>query len=479
MRVYNALQTRTSQNSSLMLNEHSLKSIAVLWLIAFLATGSSFGQGDKPNILIIYGDDATYNLFPLYGGQSIETPNIDRLAQQGLTFNYAFQAMSMCAPSRAELYTGLYPVRNGVVWNHANARPGIKSIVHHLSDLGYRVNITGKVHAGPEEVFPFERLDILNKGTIDQKKLRNYAKDSQPFCLIVASGQPHSPWNMGHPEKFDPDTLTLPPNLVDTEVFRKLYAKYLAEMEHLDWQVGQCLEVLEQTGQADNTLVIFTSEHGAPFPGAKWTNWNVGVHTAFVVRWPGVVAPGSRTDALIQYADVLPTLVAAAGGTVDTSQFDGTSFLPVLKGETDEHRQYAYFMHNHVPEGPPYPTRSVTDGQHHYIRNLKPDNLVIEKHVFGNVRADEVYMPSWFYKTTTDEHAQKLVFRFMHRPAEELYLIQQDPYEFENLAQDSKLKKIKQQLSHELEAWMQRQNDPGAALDSWKVYKAHGGYLDE
>ena len=457
------------------------KTVAILLLVSLAFAGNSLGQESKPNILIVYGDDATYNLFPLYGGQSIETPNINRLAQQGLTFNYAFQAMAMCAPSRAELYTGMYPVRNGVAWNHANARPGIKSIVHHLSDLGYRVNITGKVHAGPEEVFPFERVDILQKGNVAEEALRSYIeeKPNQPFCLIVASGEPHAPWNRGNPEKFDPDTLTLPPNLVDTEIFRKVYTRYLAEMEHLDQQLGQCLKVLEQTGQADSTLVIFTSEHGAPFPGAKWTNWNVGVHTAFVARWPGVITPGNRTDALIQYADVLPTLVDAAGGTVDTSQFDGTSFLPVLTGETDEHREYAYFMHNHIPEGPPYPTRSVTDGQYHYIRNLKPDNLVIEKHVFGNYNQDEFYLPSWFYKTTTDEHAQDIVFRFMRRPAEELYLIQEDTYEFTNLAEDPQLAKVKQRLSYELDVWMESQNDPGEQLDAWQVYKNNGGYLDE
>jgi uncharacterized sulfatase len=198
-----------------------------------------------------------------------------------------------------------------------------------------------------------------------------------------------------------------------------------------------------------------------------------------VARWPGVITPGSRTDALIQYADVLPTLVDIAGGQVDPPQFDGSSFLPVLRGETDQHRQYAYFMHNHVPEGPPYPTRSVTDGQYHYIRNLKPDNLVIEKHVFGNYNQDQFYLPSWFYKTTTDQHARDIVFRFMRRPAEELYLIREDTFEFTNLVEDPKLAEVKQRLSQELDRWMESQNDTGEQLDSWEVYKNNGGYLDE
>ncbi|MEX2568921.1 MAG: sulfatase-like hydrolase/transferase, partial [Cyclobacteriaceae bacterium] len=348
-----------------------------------------------------------------------------------------------------------------------------------LGELGYRIGITGKLHAGPEEVFPFEELDILKNGTIDKEMFRNFAErePNQPFALIIASSNPHRPWNRGNSEKFDPNTLILPPNLIDTHNFRKWYVRYLAEMEDLDRQVGQSLKALESTGEADNTMVIFTSEHGASFSG-KWTNWNVGVQTAFVVRWPGVIAEGGRTDALIQYADVVPTLVEAAGGIVDDSSFDGTSFLPVLKGETDEHRQYAYFMHNHVPEGPPYPSRSVTDGEYLYIRNLKSDNLFIEKHVFGSTREDD-FLPFWFNKATTDVHAQELIFRWMQRPDEELYQMERDIYNFENVAKNPRLSVIKQRLSNELDAWMESQNDPGEALDSWVVYKNNGGYVNE
>ncbi|MEX2569624.1 MAG: sulfatase [Cyclobacteriaceae bacterium] len=465
-------------STKLLKNNNILRILPILVIALLIVTGNSYSQDTKPNFLIIYGDDANYEEFSLYGGKNIDTPNIDRLAKEGLTFNKVFQAIAICAPSRAELYTGMYPVRNGVAWNHATARPGIKSIVHHLGDLGYRVGITGKLHAGPKNVFPFQELDILKGGDIDGEKLQEYAEQEQPFALIIASGEPHEPWNRGNPDKFDPDKLHLPPYFVDTQYTRELYTNYLAEMEHLDLQVGQSLKALEKSGKANNTLVLFTSEHGSPFPGGKWTNWNTGVHTAFVARWPGVISPGQRTDALIQYADVLPTLVDIVGGTVNKSEFDGTSFLPVLKGDTDQHREYVYFMHNNVPEGPPYPIRSVTNGTHHYIRNLTPENIYIEKHIFGG-RAVEPFLVTWFYKSTTDTHARNMLNRFIHRPAEELYNMEQDPFEFENLAAETEFENIKRELSNALDAWMESQNDPGEALDSWEAYKNNGGYLDE
>ena len=114
------------------------------------------GSTEKPNILLIIADDATYRDLSLYGGQNVSTPNIDHLARDGVVFNNAFLSMSMCNPCRTELYTGLYPARNGSCWNHSAARVGTKSIVHYLGDLGYRVGLCGKKHVNPEEIFPFE-----------------------------------------------------------------------------------------------------------------------------------------------------------------------------------------------------------------------------------------------------------------------------------------------------------------------------------
>ena len=249
----------------------------------------------------------------------------------------------------------------------------------------------------------------------------------------------------------------------------------LAEITYMDGQVGELLSVLDETGKTDDTLVLFTSEQGSQFPGCKWTNWDTGLHTALVARWPGVTAVGQRTDALVQYADVVPTLVEAAGGKTDTADFDGTSFLSVLKGETHKHRDYVYGMHNNLPEGPAYPIRTVTDGEFRYIRNLTPQEIYIEKHLMGTKGTGDLnnpYWGTWVWNTQEHPEVYSLVKRYMFRPPEQLYHTAKDHYELTNLATNPELSEIRQRMSNELDRWMKSQGDPGIPQDSREALQA-------
>jgi uncharacterized sulfatase len=173
---------------------------------------------------------------------------------------------------------------------------------------------------------------------------------------------------------------------------------------------------------------------------------------------------GTRTDALVQYNDVLPTLLDALGGKPN-NDFDGSSFLPVLKREKETHREYAFFMHNNVPEGPAYPIRAVTNGKYHYIRNLMPDNLYIEKHLMARMPLNK-YWPSWVFESTENAKTLDLVTRYMKRPYEELYNTLADPNEMKNIAGNSEMNEVKNELSAKLDKWMKQQGDPGAEIDS-------------
>jgi uncharacterized sulfatase len=268
----------------------------------------------------------------------------------------------------------------------------------------------------------------------------------------------------------------LPPNLADTARTREDFSRYLAEITYMDGQVGDILATLDATGRAGNTLVIFTSEQGSQFPGAKWTNWNLGLHTGFVARWPGRIAAGRRTDALVQYADVLPTLVAAAGGDPSAHDYDGMSFLDVLTGDVEaSRRRFVYGMHNNIPEGPPYPIRTVSDGRHRYIRNLTPDELYLERHVMGR-RVDGVehcpYWHTWVWDAGDRPPVYRRVKRYLLRPAEELYDSVRDPYELENLAGDKAHAETTARLRAELDRWMTEQGDPGIPLDTAEAHQA-------
>jgi uncharacterized sulfatase len=455
----------------------------LLWLAGSLVCATASAD-IAPNVLIIMADDCTHSDLPLYGGQNAVTPNLDQLASQGLTFNKAYLAEAICQPCRAELYSGLYPMRNGCNWNHSASLPETLSMPHHLGQLGYRVGLAGKVHVQPKKAYPFETVTGFDKNCVRDPTLAHSTdgirefmtrNDRAPFCLVVALVEPHVPWVMGDASQYPQHEIILPANIADTAKTREAFSRYLAEITYMDGQVGEILSTLQLAGHADDTLVLFTSEQGSQFPGCKWTNWDTGVHTALIARWPGVVAAGKRTDALVQYADVLPTLLEAAGRSPNQAQFDGKSFLAVLKGQATSHRSHVYGTHNNIPEGPAYPVRSVSDGTYHYLRNLQPDTLYIEKHLMGiqgDGKLNNPYWQTWIGESWQNERTYKLVQRYMSRPAEELYHLASDPYELENLAASESAAEIKQRLSDELDRWMAEQGDPGAEQDTHRSHQA-------
>lgn len=443
----------------------------------FISCTGATEESVKPNILFIMADDCTYNEIACFGGKNAKTPNIDNLANEGVKFNRAYVGMSMSVPCRHELYTGLYPLESGSAWNHSSSKPGTKSIFHYLTDLGYRVGISGKKHATPREVFPY--IDVPGFGTnpvMEKEKKEDLTgikafmeeNNEQPFCLFVCSTSPHAPWTMGDSSVYPPNELILPASLGDTPEVREAYSRYLAEISYFDRQVGEILKTLEDTGQAENTLVMLSTEQGWQFSGGKWTNWDLGVHTGLIAKWANKIKPDTETEALVQFADITPTFIDVAGGE-KVSNLSGSSFLEVLYGTKEEHREYVYCMHNNIPEGDPYPIRTVISEDYHYILNLLPDSTYFEKHLEGGAHG-EIWWDRWKEAATQGTHEKFLVNRFYHRPSEELYSIENDPNQFNNLAENPKysneLKKHREELRH----WMTLQNDPGVPVDTKTAY---------
>ena len=435
---------------------------------------------DHPNFLIIIADDCTYNDLPLYGGKNAKTPNIDKLATGGLTFNRAFVSSSMCQPCRAELYSGLYPMGNGSAWNHSGCRPDIQGMPQMLEKLGYRVGLAGKIHIRPSSVFPFEKVEGFDPNCVrnptkahELGPIKQFMTKDDPFCLVVALTEPHVPWVMGDSSQYPPKKLKLPPNIADTPRTREDFSKYLAEITYMDGQVGEILDSLDKSGRADDTLVLFSSEQGSQFPGCKWTTWNTGLHTALIARWPNQIKEGKRTDALVQYADILPTLLDLAGEQV--KDLDGSSFAKVVKGKINTHRRYVYGMHNNFPEGPPYPTRTISDGVHRLILNLRPDELFIEKHLMGlkgNAVLNNPYWATWVRDSWNKPVIYNLVKRYQSRPPVSFYNTAQDPYEMNDLSVKPKFQNKIKEMRKELEEWMKSEGDPGVMLDSPEAHQA-------
>ena len=419
----------------------------------------------KPNLVLIIADDCSYYDIGCFGATNNKTPHIDQLAEEGMKFNNAYNSVSMSTPTRHCLYTGMYPMHHGGYANHSRVRNNVRSMPTYLGKLGYRVGLTGKQHINPKKNFPFEIIPGFPenctglKTTHDMKGVEEFVSrdPSQPFCLVVASINPHAPWTGGDPSVFDRMKLQLPPQFVDTPETREQYAHYLAEIGLLDNEVGDVVQLLDRKGLRKNTLVIFVSEQGTQFAGAKWTNWSAGVKSAMIASWLGVIKEGSETEAIVQYEDVLPTFIELAGGRMPEA-IDGRSLVDVISGKRKTHHKYAYHVHNNVPEGPPYPIRSISDGHYRLIWNLTPDAKYVEKHIVRNK-----WYISWTEADTKQSH--RLLNRFEHRPEYELYDIRKDPFEMHNLAGKRKYARTEKKLRTALLEWMEDQHDPGAAAD--------------
>lgn len=452
---------------------------------------SEIKQAKRPDILLFIADDMTSRDCEPYGNPDVKTPNLSKLAQEGVCFDNMYNASAMCCPTRQSLYTGIYPVKNGAWPNHSKVYDNITSIAHHFKNIGYRVALIGKQHYAPAASFPFEYLGGRNSDNgegqdINLNDAETYInKDkSRPYLLIVATNQPHGPWTRGNPAQYHADKLTIAPYMVDTKETRQELTKYYAEITYADSLVGFCMNMVDRYNNKENTLFMFTSEQGASLPFGKWTCYNMGLKAAFIARWPKVIKPETRTNILSQYIDVVPTLYEAAGGDPEslrgnkeqTMKLDGNSFLSAFRGDQIEIRKHVYGIHTTrgIQSGSEsYPVRSIQDHQYKLIWNpeftetfycaaSKPGNKLYEGWLSASKDNPKGY-----------EHAKL----YRNRPEYELYNMTNDPYELSNLVNDKSLQAVRTTLAAELKKWMDEQGDQGIATEMKALTRFKGDTL--
>lgn len=453
--------------------------ILVTACVVFMPSSGSNGrqsEGTKPpahpNIVIFIADDLGIGDIGPYGSKVVRTPNLDRLAGESLLFTRAFAGSPTCGPSRSTLFTGLFPFRHGAHGNHSVARESTRSIVHYLQPQGYRVAIAGKLHVGPESVFPFEHVSGTNvpEPGFEKRPGLHYnlmmdpvdkwlsrQKKDQPFLLIVADHSPHVVW----PERstYAPDEIDIPAAHIDTEETRRSRARYYEDITKMDGNVGKLLHSLDAHGLSGNTVFVFTADQGPQWPFAKWTLYDGGIHVPMMIRWPGQTRAGSHTGALISLADLLPTFVEIAGG-IAPGNIDGRSFLEVITGKTDTHRELVFASHTGDGMMNRSPARMLRTERYKYILNLAPE-IVFHTHMDKAKDHDggREYWDSWVEKARSDKHAAAVLERYHHHPAEELYDVEADPDELHNLAADPRYAKILKRYRREMAAWRKAQGD--------------------
>ncbi|NQU54186.1 MAG: sulfatase [Bacteroidetes bacterium] len=417
----------------------------------------------KPNIVFILADDCTNWDIACYGSKDSKTPNIDKLASEGMQFERCYEAAPMCSPTRHNIYTGLYPVKTDAYPNHTNAKAGTESIVQYLKPLGYRVALSGKTHIGPKNVFPFEYLGTKKNPDFEliEGFLQEVKANKEPFALMLCSNEPHTPWDKGDASLFNPEEITLPPHYVDTKEIREAFCAYLAEINYLDGQVGNALELLDKYGFSENTLVIFASEQGNSFPFAKWTCYEAGVKSALIARMPGLIQAGTKSEAIVEYTDLLPTFIDLAGGE-KVDKLDGKSLVPIFKDSKKEIKEYSFSLQTTrgINNGSDhYAIRAVVGDRYRYIWNLTPE--IVFLNAANNNSKPIAWYASWEKAAENDSNAEMLVDKYKKRPGEELYDIKKDKWCQNNLAAKPEFEAIKKQLRSELLKWMEMCGDKG------------------
>jgi len=431
--------------------------------LLLLVSGLCAAQPARPHLVVFLSDDHSLLDSTVYGSKEVKTPHMQRLAQAGLTFERAFVASPSCAPSRGALLTGLMPVRNGAEANHTRPRAEIRKLPAYLKELGYEVVSFGKVshyqHTGDYgfDYFAHDRFheDVAIPEGIKWLRAR---RSDKPLCIFFGTNWPHVPWPAEN-EGFDPARLTVPPSHIDTPRTREARAKYYAAVARMDAELGAAFDTANEVLGA-NTLFLHTADHGAQWPFGKWSCYDAGIRTPMIAVWPGKIAPGTRTNAMVSWIDILPTLVEAGGGPAP-KDIDGRSFVPVLRDPKLVHREKIFTTHSGDGRMNVYPTRSVRTTDFKYIRNLNP-SFYYTTHV-DLVQSAEgpAYFESWRAKAKTDPAAAALLQRYHERPAEELYDLRNDPFELKNLATDSRHARELAARRADVDTWMKANGDEG------------------
>jgi len=434
----------------------------------------------RRNVLLIVADDHGYDMGCV--GGKVRTPALDALAREGVLFTDAYASVSSCSSSRATLYTGLYSHTNGMYGlshdvHNFSLLDDVKTLPWMLKQAGYATALVGKLHVKPEALLAYDAWlepekplvrDVAAMGHAAGKWMRE--QGDKPFFLTAAYSDPHragDPSNFGNTrdwpevkrERYKPSDVVIPSHLPDLPGVRADLAEYYEAVSRMDTGIAILLRELKESGHADDTLVIYLSDNGRPFPGAKDNLYYEGIHLPLIVRAPGAEKHGLRNKAMVSWIDITPTILDWTGVAAPKDYrylpLPGRSILPIL-GEADAKGWDEVFAtHSFHEIDQYYPTRSLRTRTYSYFLNLKPELEV-------PIASDVALSPSWKAITTMPgaKLGKRTLEAFHHRPAEELYDLSADPDEVVNLAGDANYAGVLADLRRQLDSWRTKTHDP-------------------
>jgi len=418
-----------------------------------------------------------------------------------MRFTNAYAATASCSASRGVILSGLYPHQNGQFghqhnWHHFSYHKWVQSIPSLLKQNGYRTGVIGKLHVAPMEQLPFDFVvpgkEIMgNRDVIVMAEKANefFNQDkNNPFFLLIGYSDPHRSAQgmstMKNVENFsgfgndneytditpiiyDPEDVIVPDFLPDAPEVREELADQYQSISRLDTGIGKVIEYLRSSGRYEQTLIIYISDNGIPFPGAKTTIYDSGVHLPMIINAPTITKSGGINNAMISFIDLLPTILDWTDTKGPEYELPGRSFLSIIDQENATGWYEVYQSHTYHEITMYYPMRAVRTKQYKYIHNLFPEL----EYPFAT---DLFVSKTWqgILERKSDTMGRRNVSNYLIRPAEELYDIQIDPVEAYNLAQDPAYSDVLQELRAKLRSNRDATNDPWLINDNYLMNRS-------
>ncbi len=407
----------------------------------------------QPNFLIIVGED-TGRLLGSYGDDYATTPNLDRLASQGCRYDNAFSTAPVCAPSRSALVSGQYQMKIGSHHMRSTLINPPRTFTQELRDAGYYVSWPTKLD------FNFEPQNgWRDDDEMWVQRLRAGDMPDQPWLAFVNIPDTHESclWpgkESPSPATHDPTRARVPAYLPDYPSVRADIARHYDNISELDRQVGEMLEALDQSEEAETTVVMFLADHGRGLPREKRWCYAAGIHMPLLIRWPDRIDAGAISDTMVSWVDIPPTMLSLAGIEIPDA-YDGTVFL----GDAAQERDYAFAGRDRMDECFDR-TRSAMDSQYHYIRNYFPQLPWAQRLTYMEDKPTTQLLRQMRMMGELDE--RNGAFMQETKPAEELFDRVKDPDCVHNLASDPEYGQIKERMAARLDEWTSSINDLGA-----------------
>ena len=450
-------------------------------LCLFLASNLNAEEKKPLNLLLITVDDMSCDSVGVYGCElEGTTPVMDRLASQSLRFDYAHVTVGNCNPCRNVMFSGLISHNNKVEGFYKVTDPGWPHMVDLLKDAGYYAGIRGKVtHSSPYQPYDWDEdlttledgskahiKDAKSYGESTARGIANAKKQGKPFFLSVNISDPHKPfWSQvrgGGEDPYKPsriftaDEVPVPGFLFEDEAVREELALYYSSVRRADDCLNQVLRALKKSGEWDNTMIIFLSDHGMPLPFAKTQLYHHSTRTPLMVRVPGVTKAGSVDKRhMVSVLDLLPTVMDALG-VKKPARLDGRSFYPVLKGEKQAGRDYIIKQYHENSGRSRDPMRAIQTKTHLYLFNPWSNG----KRVFATATNGTDTCKRMIELAKNDKAMNERLNLYRYRVPQELYQVKRDPDCLQNLIGSSNNQEVKNKLQKLLEEWMVKTGDP-------------------